>query len=388
MHRYFSTPSVFYSPSGDIDRENGIIRGVVIAQEGPAKGHNAFLDQTFLLSIVADAVTKPAGIKARFGHPNMCNNALGSYLGRFKNYSYAESQVKADLYLDATAKNSPSGDLYTYVLDMAINNPTMFGASIYFESAEPIVITELQNNKEIKKTFFRLKELRGTDIVDEPAATNGLFSTTTFPGIATAFLDENPDIANLIFSKPDNVINFFQSYLEHSNMNFSDKIKENFASFIASFSSQSEPASLLPPPAEQDSSFNSLFEAFCTTFPDSFANVEEFTQLQKAESITSFIDSLNASAIEATEKLSESISAFEALNTLHQELILSNVEMTNEVSQSNTKIQTLTDQLASRPSIPINVSDPLLTDLGSKKDKAGKEFVESIPPDERRRLSR
>ncbi len=236
MHRYFSTPPIFSAPVASIDRDNGIIRGVTIAQVGPAKGHDGFIDKTFLLQLVDTATSKPAGIKARFGHPNMCTTALGTYLGRFKNYSYASNKVNADLYLDDTSRSTPNGDLFTYVLDMAEKNPDMFGASIVFEIAESVFLKEEKDGKKVDKEYFRLKDLRATDIVDEPAATDGLFSENTFPGIATQFLDENPEIMDLIFSKPDSVVEFLSNYITNSKMILSDKIKQNFASFLAAFS--------------------------------------------------------------------------------------------------------------------------------------------------------
>ena len=123
----------------------------------------------------------------------MCATALGTYLGRFKNYSYSGDKVNADLHLDETsARITPNGDLFSYVLDMAEKNPDMFGASIVFEIAESVFLEEEMDGKKVEKEYFRLKELRATDIVDEPAATDGLFSANTFPGIATQFLDENP----------------------------------------------------------------------------------------------------------------------------------------------------------------------------------------------------
>ena len=59
-------------------------------------------------------------------------------------------------------------------------------------------------------------------IVDEPAATGGLFSSDTFPAIATRFLDENPEILDILTSKPDSVIEFLSNYMTNSNMTFSD----------------------------------------------------------------------------------------------------------------------------------------------------------------------
>jgi len=382
MHRYFSTPPIFSAPVANIDRELGIIQGVTIARVGPAKGHNGFVDRTFLLQIVDNAASKPAGIKARFGHPNMCSQALGTYLGRFKNYSYTGDLVKADLHLDDTAKSTPSGDLYTYVLDMAEKNPDMFGASIVFEIGESVFLEEDVDGEKIEKEYFRLKELRATDIVDEPAATDGLFSANTFPGIATQFLDENPEIMDLIFSKPDSIIEFLSNYLTNSKMNLSEKIKQNFASFLAAFSVQTVEDPLLPVPAEQDNTLNTLFEALCTSYPESFSDVADFTQLQKAESITAFLES------QATKNtaLAES---FAGLKAEHETLLQTSAQAVQDLEAANSRISELTGQLSARPSIPLNVTDPALSlSTNQEKDETGKQILSQLPKDLKRKLKK
>jgi len=293
MQRYFSTPPIFSAPVTNINRELGIIQGVTIARIGPAKGHNGFVDRTFLLQIIDNAATKTAGIKARFGHPNMCSQALGTYLGRFKNYSYSGDQVKADLYLDETAKKTPAGDLYSYILDMAEKNPDMFGASIVFEIGESIFLEEEIDGEKVEKEYFRLKELRATDIVDEPAATDGLFSANTFPGIATQFLDENPEIMDLIFSKPDSVIEFLSNYINNSQMNLSSKIKDNFAAFLAAFSTQPKATDTEEVVIAQDTTLNTLFDAISASYPKSFTIFDGSTRLQKEEPLRALFSCVN-----------------------------------------------------------------------------------------------
>jgi hypothetical protein len=269
MKRYFSTPPIFSAPVSTIDKEKGIIQGVTIAKVGPAKGHGGFVDRTFLLQIIETAASKTAGIKARFGHPNMCSSALGTYLGRFKNYSYSGDQVKADLHLDETAKNTPSGDLYTYVLNMAEKNPDMFGASIVFEIGESVFLEEMIDGEKIEKEYFRLKELRATDIVDEPAATDGLFSVNTFPGMATQFLDENPEILDIIISKPESITEFLSNYITHSKMTLSEKIKEKFAAFMAVLNPEtSSPVSVLTD--QQPTFIDMIFSELVSEYPDAF----------------------------------------------------------------------------------------------------------------------
>lgn len=385
MHRYFSTPPLFSAPVDSIDRDNGIIHGVTIARVGPAKGHNGFIDRTFLLQIVDNAATRTAGIKARFGHPNMCSQALGTYLGRFMNYSYSGDQVKADLHLDDTAKSTPSGDLYSYVLDMAEKNPDMFGASIVFEIGESVFLEDEVDGEKVDKEYFRLKELRATDIVDEPAATDGLFSANTFPAIATQFLDENPEIIDLIFSKPDSVVEFLSNYITNSKMNLSEKIKQNFAAFLASFSVQvAEPIETGP---VEDKTLNTLFDAVSASYPESFTATEGFTSLQKAEALTAFFSSVNDKLQSSLDTEQRLMSEAEALNTKHQALIESFDSKVAELDAANTRIQDLTEQLGARPSIPLNVTDPALSlSINQEKDETGKEILAALPKDLKRKL--
>jgi hypothetical protein len=390
MHRYFSTPPIFSAPVANIDRENGIIQGITIARVGPAKGHNGFVDRTFLLQIVDNAASKPAGIKARFGHPNMCSSALGTYLGRFKNYSYLSDKVNADLYLDTTARSTPDGDLFTYVLEMAEKNPDMFGASIVFEIAESVFLQEMEDGKKVEKEYFRLKDLRATDIVDEPAATDGLFSANTFPGIATQFLDENPEIMDLIFSKPDSVAEFLSNYLTNSKMNFPEKIKQNFAAFLASFSTQpaEHSAQSTENSQSEDNTLNTLFDAISASYPESFAEIQGFTPPQKAEALTAFFSSVNDKLQTASETETRLLTEAEALNSEHQALIVSSAQVISELETANSRITELTEQLSARPSIPLNVTDPALSlSSNQDKDETGKQILNSLPKDLKRKLS-
>ncbi len=417
MHRYFSTPPIFSAPVSSIDRENGIIYGVTIAQVGPAKGHNGFVDREFLIQLVDNANSKPAGIKARFGHPNMCSQALGTYLGRFKNYSYSKDKIHADLYLDNTARISPGGDLFNYILDMAANNPDMFGASIVFEIAESVFLHEEVDGKAVEKEYFRLKDLRATDIVDEPAATDGLFSADTLPALATQFLDDNPLFMDLIFSKPYSLIEFLSNYISNSKMNLPEKIMQNFEAFLARFSnppidppalstehtalstdhnapSTEHPALSTMHPAlsndqtvPRDSTLDTLFDALCKSFPESFSVSGDLTQLQKAESLSTYFSTVHAQLSETNMKLTETTQAFNVLNVDHQELLSEIETVRRSLAEATTSIQDLTEQLSARPSIPLNVTDPAISLSGTQElDETGKQILSQLPKDLKRKL--
>jgi hypothetical protein len=272
---------------------------------------------------------------------------------------------------------------------MAEKNPDMFGASIVFEIADSVFIKEDMDGKEVEKEYFRLKDLRATDIVDEPAATEGLFSVDSFPAIATQFLDENPEILDLIFSKPDSVSEFLTNYITNSKMNLSEKIRQNFAAFLASFSVQpvDHPAQNADQP-QDDNTLNTLFDAVSASYPESFTEIEGFTQMQKAESLTAFFASVNEQLSAADSKLTESTTAFDTLNAEHQALLVDLETERKSLSAANTRITELTEQLSARPSIPLNVTDPKVS-LGigdQEKDETGKQILAAMPKDIKRKL--
>ena len=117
---------------------------------------------------------------------------------------------RQDLHLDEVCKESPSGNLYAYILKMAKNNPDMFGASIAFIPGEPVITDD-------EYPATRIEDLLATDLVDDPAATNSLFAVDSFSYQATRFLDENPAIAWLIAKKPDTIIEFMLKYFSNNN---------------------------------------------------------------------------------------------------------------------------------------------------------------------------
>ena len=205
----FSTPAVAFSFS-QIDEVAGILKKVVVAQAGKVKSYFEQIDSVTLSQIAQLGNSKEAGVKARFGHPNMCSSSFGTYIGRFKNFQVEGEKVFGDLHLDDVCKESPSGNLFDYIVKMAKNNPDMFGASIAFVPGEPSLIDE-------EYPATRIDDLLATDLVDDPAATNSLFAVDSFSYQATRFLDENPSIAWLIAKKPDTIIEFMLKYYSNNN---------------------------------------------------------------------------------------------------------------------------------------------------------------------------
>ncbi|MCB2218973.1 MAG: hypothetical protein KQI35_01170 [Bacteroidetes bacterium] len=262
MKTYFRSNTVYDQSIGQIDREKGIIKNVTLCQTGEARGHDLYLDDPFIEKVVELGNASSVGIKARFGHPNICTTALGTYLGRYKNFRKVDNKAIADLYLDKTSKKSPNGNLFDYVLDLAESNPDMFGASIAFKAGEPLKAFETVNGVEVEKSLATIISLYAADMVDDPAATNGLFKVghTVLTNVheedlafhASVFLDEHPEIFELISDKPEIVTEFLVNYksqnpVKTQEANKSLSIKEeitNLKNWISEKFAKAEKSSL------------------------------------------------------------------------------------------------------------------------------------------------
>lgn len=179
----------------NVDFANDVIKNVVLVEEGEAKGHGVWLDAKFINDIAKQGAA--AGeIKSRFGHPNMCSNSLGDYIGCFKNFSsrrqLGKMQAIADLHLDrSVADKSPKYDksLTDYILQFAAERPNMFGNSIVFAGIEEERKVK-EDGKEVKKAYMILTDngFSASDIVDDPAATSGMFSEFNIANQVTEFI--------------------------------------------------------------------------------------------------------------------------------------------------------------------------------------------------------
>ena len=169
----FHTPTVTDQQFDQIERKGGdngagLLRGVKVAMLGEAKGHGVKLDDTTLEQIVT--LGEAGAMKSRFTHPNASGDGMGKLLGRPKNFRRDGEAVYADLHFYKSAHNTPNGDLANYVMDLAEESPGDFGASIAFEYEGGAPPDE-------PGAPVRLAALDGFDVVDNPAATDGFFST-------------------------------------------------------------------------------------------------------------------------------------------------------------------------------------------------------------------
>ncbi|MDE2100062.1 MAG: hypothetical protein KGL39_22600 [Patescibacteria group bacterium] len=174
------------------DFHAGIIRGMAVLTRGEALGHGLWCD-TIMLQQACDAINAGDGVKARFTHPDLSGDGLGKYTGRCKNAFVAGDVVRCDLHFAQSAHETPDGDLATYLMTLAAEDPQSFGNSIAFEEdfvaedkfraenskADGDGYPEFQSPDTDNIHNFlhaRIKVLRAVDAVDEPAANpSGLF---------------------------------------------------------------------------------------------------------------------------------------------------------------------------------------------------------------------
>jgi hypothetical protein len=183
-----------------IDKKNNVIYGFSVITKGEARGHGLEIDETTLDQTIELGAGSSIGIKSRFGHPNMSNSAVGTFLGRAKNFRRDNGIVRADLYFDKTAFNTPNGDLASYVLGLAESDPDAFGSSIVFDGEPEYRLNEDGTRKKdetgkVLLPLARITKLWAVDVVDDPAANNGMFSNffseTVKPSAEmTVFLDK------------------------------------------------------------------------------------------------------------------------------------------------------------------------------------------------------
>lgn len=242
------------------DFKAGIIRGASLCTRGEALGHGIWCDAPFIASIRdAMAASGDRGCKARFTHPGLSGDGLGTFLGRFRGGSLSAdgNQALADLHLSRVSHRSPDGDLGKYVCDLAEEDAGAFAVSICFEHDWPAeeafllehgaVWEQCEEGQYLDLTDFvspdpdnsgnlphaRLKSLHAADMVDDPAANQGgLFyreqqfaqEADALLAYATGVSDRAPALSSLSVH-PDRVKTFLAKFLDQHDLQLTPKEK-------------------------------------------------------------------------------------------------------------------------------------------------------------------
>lgn len=190
------------APIVGVDRQREIIYGYIVAQQGPFKseGRGEF-DVDGLKAIVKLMKAAPSGLKSRFTHPDLSNDGLGKFLGRAKNprldtITARDSEgelktdpitvVRADLHIDPSSHNTPSGDLGRYVMDLAESDPDALSSSLVLRKEDEYRIDKKgvplkdENGNELPPLWRPIK-LHASDVVDTGDAVDGFLSAEGLP---------------------------------------------------------------------------------------------------------------------------------------------------------------------------------------------------------------
>jgi hypothetical protein len=181
-----------------VDRENEIIRGVIIAQEGPFKSEGRGEFDLDALTLIGDQVNaSPNGLKSRLAHPDESNDGIGKFLGRIKDARLDEigtrdsegelktdriAVVRADLHIDPSSHTTPSGDIGGYIMDLAESDSDAMSTSLVLQAdklyrlgSDDRPLRDDEGN-EIPPLWIPT-HLHALDVVDTGDAVDGMLST-------------------------------------------------------------------------------------------------------------------------------------------------------------------------------------------------------------------
>lgn len=213
--------------NGEIDREKGVIRGVILAEEGPFKseGRGEF-DKAAIRSIVKMGNETPNGLKSRFSHPTLSSDGLGKFLGRQKNLRSDTVMrpagkdangkelmkevlvARGDLHFDKTALEAPPDGgkpLGVYLMDLAESDPEAFGTSLVLKVNQEVRLDS--KGRALKDAagndlppLWYPEKLHASDVVDTGDATNSFLSADILAGLPDAIVRQACELLDAQFA--------------------------------------------------------------------------------------------------------------------------------------------------------------------------------------------
>jgi hypothetical protein len=238
-----------------IESEDGVLRNVLLCQAMQPKGAAGYVDlynglleeyktvpvvtgQDFINQLLGLSLNfREKGLKVRFGHPAMCEQEAGMHCGWVRNIRIDGDGIVGDIYLADFADLSPKGNLKSYVLKAATEDPEALMMSIVFSPGgyyfmvdgekreySDIYTLEMDTDfwdlpEEEQVVYETAKAWHYTDFVSEGANTNNLFRSANgepmSAALVTNFLDENPQIFEILTKSPEIVSGFLKKYEAH-----------------------------------------------------------------------------------------------------------------------------------------------------------------------------
>lgn len=226
--------------------DSGVIHDVAIITRGEALGHDLWIDGTFL-DQVETSLKSGDGIRARFAHPNLSGDGLARKLGRVTFSRRDGDIVRGDLHFYKASHSTPDGDLANYVMDLASEDPELFGVSIAFQHDKPAENVFRQNHggygafkspdkdNSHNHQHARLEMLHAADVVDTPASNpDGLFHATSVPHEADSVMayalgvtDHRPECSDLMGVDPDRLRGFASRFLSSRGLSVTTQHEES-----------------------------------------------------------------------------------------------------------------------------------------------------------------
>lgn len=133
MSQSFRLATTYQSTPPAIDRKAGVLRGITAMQANvEALGHGVQADMTTLHTLAGMGNADADGIRSRFGHPGISENATGKKVANATNFQVKGDRLIHDSKLLESARKSPvfSQDPIEYILEMAEKTPRELGESV------------------------------------------------------------------------------------------------------------------------------------------------------------------------------------------------------------------------------------------------------------------
>ncbi len=252
--RFSASRGISSQFENNVDFDKNVIRGVSAISLGEAQGHGVEIDEKTVDQVIEFGNRHKLGLKSRFGHPTMSGSAMGTELGRMKNF-YKDTEnndvvARADLHLSNSSFKTPNGNLGDYTLSLANEDPDQFGCSIVVDLDRKYRLDEdgarkTDDDGNELLPLARVRELYAVDVVDEPATGDGMFSSI-FNGTNVKWSAEMTAFLDKFLQEPqavDNMLAFLQRYRENDLYKDSREIQEKLTKaedIIKQFKSKEE----------------------------------------------------------------------------------------------------------------------------------------------------